>query len=194
MTALAAPARADSARMTVREFRAFQDANPTEKWQLVDGRLFAMTGGTMRHARIVRNLGFALHRRLRGGPCDVFIADANVVREGNDFSSYPDVVVRCAPKPLDLEREMSDPTCVFEVLSPSTMHLDRGAKLFAYHQMESLRHVALISADEVRIEHWTRAVGGFEDGVVKRIEAALTLSALSIEIPLAEIYEGVEAE
>lgn len=194
MTALIAPRQLSRARMSAAEFRAFQDAHPAEKWQLVDGLLYAMAGGTMRHAAIVSNLAFALRRRLQGGPCLVFIADVNVVRDEIGFSSYPDVVVRCADRRLDLEREMADPTACFEVLSPTTRHLDQGHKLFAYHQMPTLKHVALIFPNEVRIESWTRVGEEFEETVVKRREDGLALSGLGLELPLAEIYEGVEAE
>lgn len=180
--------------MTVAEFRAFQDVHPEEKWQLVDGQLYAMTGGTIRHATIISNLAFALRRRLQGGPCRVWSSEVNVVRDEIDFSAFPDVIVRCSGPTLDLEREMTDPTACFEVLSPSTKHLDQGDKLFAYHQMESLQHVALVFPDEHRIEAWSRVEDGFEEQVVKRREDALVISALGLEIPLAEIYEGVEVE
>ncbi len=193
MTALAAPHK-PFARTSTAEFRRFQDAHPAEKWQLVDGYLYAMAGGTIRHARIVSNLAFALRKRLQGGPCEVFIADANVVSEETSFSSYPDVVVRCGGQKLDREREMTDPTACFEVLSPSTKHLDRGAKLFSYHQIESLQHVALISADEQRLETWTRESGGFDERVLKRPDDVLRVAALGVEIPLAEIYEAVDFE
>lgn len=193
MTALASPSDLTATRMNVPAFRIFQQTHSREKWQLVDGQLYAMAGGTMRHARIVSNLAFALRKRLQGGPCEVFIADANVVREENDFSSYPDVVVRCGGAKLDREREMTDPTACFEVLSPSTQHLDRGAKLFAYHQIESLQHIALIFPDEIRLEAWTRVEGGFEDRVLKERLQVLSVPALNVEIPLAEIYEGVDA-
>jgi hypothetical protein len=52
MNVLVAPMRTSTSRMKVADFRDFQDAHPTEKWQLVDGQLYAMAGGTIRHARL----------------------------------------------------------------------------------------------------------------------------------------------
>ena len=181
--------------MTFAEFRAFQDAHPGEKWQLIEGSLYAMAGGAIRHARIISSLAFALHRRLQGGACEVFIAHANVVHEETYFSSYPDVLVRWGAPPLDLEREITDPTACFEVLSPSTKRLDRGGKLLAYHQTPSLRHAVLVFAEEVRIEAWTRVEGGepnaFLETVLRRRGDLLDLEALGVSIPLEEIYAGV---
>jgi Uma2 family endonuclease len=192
--ALIAPVRTDSALMTVAEFRAFCDAHPTEKWQLVEGRLYAMAGGTIDHATLKSNLEAALRSRLKGR-CMVWSSDVNVVREENRFSSFSDVVVRCGGPPLSGKgREVTDPTACFEILSPSTKHLDRGDKLFAYQQTPSLQYAALISPDEIRIETWSRVEGGFEEQVVKRREDALIIAPLGVEIPLAEIYEGVEVE
>jgi Uma2 family endonuclease len=52
MSALVLPSRPDG-RMSVTAFRRLQAANPMEKWQLVAGELFIMTGGTIRHARLI---------------------------------------------------------------------------------------------------------------------------------------------
>lgn len=193
MTALVSPLKPEG-RMHVAEFRRFQAAHPNEKWELVGGELFLMTGGTIRHARLIRNLVIALHARLRGGPCEVFSSDVNVVHEAIDFSAFPDVVVRCAGAPLDLEREMVDPTACFEVLSPSTRHIDQGGKLAGYFATPSIQAIALIHPEEVRVEARLREGDAFREHVLKRLTDALPLPALGIEVPLSEIYEGVDAE
>ncbi len=191
MSALVSPLHPDG-RMSVSAFRRFQASHPGEKWELVAGELFMMTGGTMRHARLIRNLGFALHSRLKGGRCEVFMSDVNVINETIDFSALPDVVVRCADRPLDLEREMTDPTACFEVLSPSTRHIDQGGKLSAHFRTDSIRAIAMIHADEVRVEARLREGEAFRELTLKALNDVLPLPVLGIEASLAEIYEGVD--
>lgn len=191
MNALIAPVR-DLPRMNTAEFAAFEQTRPHgEKWQLINGALFMMTGGTIRHARIIGNVQAALRRRIKGGPCEVFASDAKIVNDERHFAAYPDIVVRCAQPPLDLELAMSDPSAVIEVLSPTTQHLDRGDKLFEYQQIASLGFYAIVFPEERRIEAWTRANEGFVERIYKRVGESMRVEPLSIEIPLDEIYEGV---
>ncbi len=191
MHALLAPAR-DLPLMSTAEFAAFENTRPdSEKWQLIKGALFMMTDGTIRHAHIIGNIHSALRARLKGGPCRTYMSDAKVANAEVDFSAYPDVVVSCATPPLDLELEMSDPTAIFEVLSPSTQHLDRGDKLFAYQQIARLNFCALVYTDELRVEVWSRGAEGFSEKVYKRAGESVHIDALSVEIPLGDIFEGV---
>ena len=50
-----------------------------------------MAGASPVHARIIRNLGFALHRRLRGTPCAAFSSDMRL-RIADDAVFYADVL------------------------------------------------------------------------------------------------------
>lgn len=178
--------------MSTREFAAFEQTRPDgEKWQLIKGALFMMAGGTMRHAHIIGNIHAALRTRLKGGPCRTYMSDAKVANAEQNFSAYPDVVVRCAEPPLDLELEMGDPAAIIEVLSPSTQHLDRGDKLFAYQQIASLNFYAVVYTDEMRVEAWSRQADGFLEKVYKRAGESVRIDSLSLEVPLSEIYEGV---
>ncbi len=55
------------------------EAASRHKHEYLDGVIYAvqgeavrgMTGGSAAHADLIRNIGFALHARLRGSPCSV---------------------------------------------------------------------------------------------------------------------------
>ena len=72
----------------------------------------------------------------------------------------PDVVVRCGP--AGNATFITDPLLLVEVLSPSSMDIDRGRKLEFYKSLPTLRHVALIYQDQMRIEHYHRGETGWE--------------------------------
>jgi Uma2 family endonuclease len=194
MNALLAPFQPTADPLDLAGFRAFQEAHPTEKWQLVKGRIYAMTGGTARHATLIANLAFGLRRRFQGGPCRVLHSDMNVVDEVQGLSTYPDIVVRCGGAPLDQQREMTDPTAVFEVLSPSTRHLDQGAKLFAYQQIDSVVCIGLVYPEEMRVELWTRGSDGFAMRALKRPEDQIVWGDRTDGPTLIEVYEGVAVD
>jgi Uma2 family endonuclease len=49
-----------------------------------------------------------------------------------------------------------NPKTIFEVLSSSTEHYDRGEKREHYQQIETLREYVLLSQDQPEIELWRR--------------------------------------
>ncbi|MDD2743224.1 MAG: Uma2 family endonuclease [Rhodocyclaceae bacterium] len=76
------------------------DAEAAEKWEYVDGEIYAMTGTTVRHNEVAGNVYLALRNHLNGQPCRTFIADIKVHATRANAFYYPDVVVRCNPTPL----------------------------------------------------------------------------------------------
>ena len=67
----------------------------------------------------------------------------------------PDIVVRCGP--ADSTRTfITDPLIVVEVLSPSAIDVDRGAKLDFYKAIPTMMHIALVYQDQMRVEHYRR--------------------------------------
>lgn len=56
----------------------------------------------------------------------------------------------------------------------------------------SPRHVVLIEPDAVDVEVWTRGDAGWTRTVAVAREDRVRLEAIGVEIPVAEIYEGLE--
>ena len=56
-----------------------------------------MAGGSAVHADLIRNIGFALHQRLKGTPCSVKMTEMRLRVDAADAMFYPDVMVHCRP-------------------------------------------------------------------------------------------------
>ena len=56
-------------RFTPEEYLQLERAS-ISKNEYVDGLIYARAGGTMEHARIVKNVDRALERQLEGGTCE----------------------------------------------------------------------------------------------------------------------------
>jgi Uma2 family endonuclease len=80
---------------------------------------------------------------------------------------------------------------IIEVLSPSTIDTDRGPKLDFYKSPPTVRHIALIYQDQMRVEHYRRGEQGFELDVLKRPEEVLHFEAVAFRIDLARVYFGI---
>jgi len=149
----------------------------------------AMTGGTARHAAIQADITAALRTRLRGKPCQFYGSDLKIQVAG-DHIRYPDGMVVCSPGAPDA-RVVPDPVVIFEVLSPSTSAIDRIVKAREYQATPSVKRYVMIEQDRIAATVHARAESGWSVLVLKDNDT-LVMPEIGLEVPLAELYEGVE--
>ncbi len=164
------------------------------KSEFFDGEMFAMSGASMNHGRLQRNILVELDHGLRGKGCEAFPSDLRV-RVSSRMYTYPDISVVCGDPLLADEHQdnLLNPVALFEILSPSTEKYDRGVKFRRYRTIESLREYVLVDQEQVRIECFSRRLDGtwtLRD--YQRLEEELALDSLGISIPLSRIYDRVE--
>lgn len=160
--------------------------------EYLGGDVYAMVGASDAHGLICGNVFAALHRHLRGGPCQVFIADMKVrLRIANeDFFYYPDILVSCDP--TDRARYFRErPVVLIEVLSESTARVDSREKLFAYRHIDSLQDYVLIEQDKRGITIARRGDGWALQSFGP--EGELRLPCLDFSMAVTQIYAGVES-
>lgn len=187
MTALKKPAM-----VSVEDYLAGEEASEV-KHEYLGGVVHAMAGGTNRHAAIATNAVTALGLRLRGKPCRASNSDAKVRIELPDHTRfyYPDAQVICRSNP-GTDRFQDAPVVIVEVLSESTRRIDSGEKRDAYLTIPSLQVLLLVEPDQpLVIAYRRREGGGFEAGQYDDLEAVIDLSAIGIELPLAEFYSDL---
>jgi Uma2 family endonuclease len=176
---------------TVEQYLEMERGSPI-RHELIDGRVYAMSGGDQRHSRIGLNVGAALADRLDGQPCQVFNSDMKVRLANERDHLYPDASVTCDAR--DLADDQADfiryPCLVIEVLSDSTERYDRGAKFDLYRGRDTLREYVLVETQrrgvEVRTrddDRWTTKIYG-PDGDV-------TLHSVDLAISIAAFYRGI---
>ena len=159
-----------------------------------DGVITPMTGGTIDHAKIIRNLVAFLYFALQGTECEVYGGELRVWVPEHHRGLYPDVSVIEGEPVLTADRrdEVLNPRLVLEVLSVSTEAYDRGKKFYYYRSLPSLQDYLLVSQGEPLIEHYHRE--GADRWILTTIaglEATLSLPLGNLELPLAQIYQGV---
>jgi Uma2 family endonuclease len=174
---------------TQEEFFAWAEAREG-RWEFDGFRAVAMTGGTVGHALVMRNLHRALDLRLRGGQCQPLGPDAGVATIGAAVR-YPDALVSCSP--LDLAaRTVPGVVVVFEVLSANTSRTDRIVKLREYAAVASIRRYAILESTSIGLtvmerdapeEAWR--VTTLTNGEILR------LPEIGIEVPVGELYAGM---
>ena len=167
------------------------------KHEYLDGRIYAMTGGTAHHSLITGNVIASLHSALRGRPCRVFTSDLKVRVAATGLHTYPDVSALCAePRFASAHGEiLLNPSVLVEVLSPSTEAYDRGGKFQHYQQLPSLQEYVLIAQDGMQVDCFSRAS---EDGTRWVLTAAdgpegvVELPSIECVLRLRDVYERVD--
>ena len=164
-----------------------------ERYELADGRVMMMTGGSRGHGIITRRLATALEKRLDANRWTVLTSDFGV-ELGPDTVRYPDVVVDIAGGLLK-DLTATAPVLIAEVLSPSSASYDLGDKAAEYLKLPSLGAYLVLSQDEPKVWAWVRSASGFTPGpdVVRGHDGLLRITVLAIDVPLSEIYEGIQS-
>jgi Uma2 family endonuclease len=180
-------------KVTAEEYLAIDRAAEFRS-ELLDGEIFAMSGGSMRHSALQIDLAVVLQDALRGTSCQVFSADLRV-RVSLRMYVYPDLTVVCGKPLLADERQdiLLNPKVIFEVLSPSTEYYDRGVKFHRYREIESLTDYILVDQDQISLEQLTR--GDDNTWTLReyhRADDTLTIASIGVSLPLAAIYDRIE--
>jgi len=185
----------DRPAVTIAEFDAFLESQDDEFiWELVAGEIVGMTNPTLNHEQIAGNIGAPMNLALRDRGCRVFQGGVRVQSSDDQSGTYkprPDLVAQCGP--VRGERNyITDPLIIVEVLSPGTINRDRGAKLRFYQtSLPSLRHIALVYQDQMRVEQYCRTDIGWEMEVLTAPDDLPSFEAVAFGIDLRAVYEGV---
>jgi Uma2 family endonuclease len=161
------------------------------RYELAGGRVVMMPGASRVHGRIVRKLVNALSSRLDPRQWEVFAEFG--LDAGPETLRYPDVVVDRADG-ADKDYRATAPVLLAEVLSPSTAEIDLGDKAAEYLRIPSLMAYIVLSQDEPKCWVYARVTAEFNPGpeVFAGTGATVRIAALQLELPLADIYAGIE--
>jgi Uma2 family endonuclease len=178
--------------ISVEDYLAGELISPI-KHEYLGGVVYAMAGARNVHNMIADNTLGSLFVRLRGGPCRPHSSDTKIRIELPTQTRfyYPDVSVICEPNP-QTDSFQDKPRVLFEVLSGSTRRIDEGEKKDAYLAIPSLQIYALVEQGTAAVVVFRRTAGGWAREVYEGTATMIPLSEIETDLPLAEIYEGVQ--
>ncbi len=181
--------------MTLDEFEEMLPDKPSdEKWELIGGRVIRMmVGARWEHSKICGNLAFALeaHVRNRRLPCNVFRETFWLKQQAQDLAVFPDIQIHCGPLAPG-QSSVDDPVVLAEVVSKGSSFRDRIEKKARYEKLLSVAHIVFVSLDRREVEVLTRKDAVLWESEILEADATLRLSGLSFEMPVAEIYRGLD--
>jgi Uma2 family endonuclease len=164
-----------------------------ERYELDRGRVIMMTGGSRAHWQITANLFKALDARI--DPQRWAVLPEFGVELQSESIRFPDIIVdRAGEAPRDLTA--TAPVLIAEVLPPSSEQVDLGDKSTEYLQLPSLAIYLVFAQDQIKAWVWTRGPAGFpsQPDLLEGEDAVVRIEALSINLPLAEVYARVRMD
>jgi Uma2 family endonuclease len=179
---------------TIAEFDAFLDSQQDDSlWELVASRIVALPTPTEDHEQIAGNIGTPLILAMDPKGCR---ANQGGIRVQSSYNSggqnkpRADVVVRCGPS--GRRNYIADPPVVVEVLSPSTIDVDRGDGRLVYKGLPTLWHNVLVYQDQMLVEHYRRTDEGWSWETLTQPDDILHIKAVGFLIDLERVYFGAE--
>jgi Uma2 family endonuclease len=173
-------------KMSQTDFLAWEDQQ-ADRHEFVHGEVFAMVGGAMAHARVIRQLMRKIADHLDGSACEVFCETMKVVVEGNAVL-YPDVVVNCGGDDRGRSLVAQAPVLIFEVISPSSRAYDTDDKAVLYASLESLKQYVVIDPVELTISSRSRQADGAWVTTEHSLDSHLPLPGIDMKLAVQDIF------
>jgi Uma2 family endonuclease len=171
------------------------DRTSEERFEFWGGEIFGMSGGSQAHDRIIVNFIVALSARLDVSKCRVFSSDMRVKVPSAPPYRYADFSALCGEvrfEEVGGVDALVNPQLIVEVLSASTEAYDRGDKFTHYKSIPTFGEYLLVAQHRPHVTHlYRQSDGTWIYAEANDLESTLRLDSLDCELPLTEIYRGV---
>ncbi|MBC7910817.1 MAG: Uma2 family endonuclease [Pyrinomonadaceae bacterium] len=182
---------------TLEEYFALELASD-EKYEFWNGEVFCMSGASLAHNQIARNLGTQLDTQLRKHGCQSFPSDLRIKVPAYPPYRYPDLTALCGTPEIEKLGGLDtlvNPSLIIEVLSPSTEAFDRGDKFTYYKSINSFSEYLLIAQHRPHVSQFVRRENGvwtyreFNDPIDQ-----VQCESVPCVLALSEVYRDVTFE
>ena len=185
----------DAAEQTWVDYQTYLtiERETDRKHEWLDGRIYAMAGGTIAHGQLSAQMIMELGRLAAACGCRVHTTDVKIRVRATGLATYPDASVICGPTERDPDDRNAavNPAVLVEVLSDGTEAYDRGDKFAHYRQIPSLRDVVLVSQHEARVEVYSRDERGRWVLSTAGVGERFSLTAMDGPVEVDRIYAAV---
>ncbi len=162
-----------------------------ERHELIDGYVYAMSGGTRNHSDIAGNFLSIIKPHLRGSGCKTYNSDCRINILNTPNYTYPDLSVTCDDRDRENALYITYPCLIVEVLSNSTEAYDRGKKFEKYRRNPNLVDYVLVSSDEIAIDIYHKNNVGEWLILSFRSGDQLELKSINLSLPIEQFYEEI---
>ncbi|NEQ99058.1 MAG: Uma2 family endonuclease, partial [Cyanothece sp. SIO2G6] len=172
-------AQENTPRLTPEEYFVWEEQQ-LEKYEYIDGEVYAMGGGTKNHSLIAVRITTLLANHLEGSNCETANSDLKVNIVDSQNYTYPDVSVTCDQRDQTTTQYITYPCLIIEVLSESTEAYDRGGKFRLYRRNPVLQDYLLVSSTRIEMDLYRKNDAG--EWVITNYTAGDTVELRSVDL------------
>jgi len=183
-------AKDNAPHLTPEEYFTWEEQQ-LEKHELIDGQVYAMTGGSVNHSRIAIRFTTMVDILLDTSSCITGNSDLRVNIVGTNNYTYPDVSVTCDDRDKTTSQYITYPCLIIEVLSKTTEAYDRGGKFRMYQNNPVLKDYLLVSSTEMEIDLYHKNDAG-QWMIINYGEGdTIELKSINLSFPIEQVYRGL---
>ena len=178
-------------QITPEEYFAWEEKQ-LEKHELINGQVYAMSGGSVNHSRIAIRFATMLDTHLDASSCITGNSDLRINIVGTNNYIYPDVSVTYDDRDKTTTQYITYPSLIVEVLSPSTESYDRSGKFRLYRKNPNLQDYLLVSSTSIEMDLYHKNDAG--DWLIINYQEGDTeeLKSINLSFPIEQVYRGLE--
>jgi Uma2 family endonuclease len=178
--------------ISVADYLARELASET-KHEYRAGNVYAVPEESNLHHMIAGNILGSLHACSQARKCRPLNSATKIrIRLPTEYRFYyPDCSVVRRQNAQD-ESFQDEPIVVFEVASRKTHRTDSVEKKDAYLTIPSLSVYAIVEQESAQVVVYRRTTTGFVQEVYDEMSGVIPLLDINVELPLADVYSGVE--
>lgn len=186
-------AKDNAPHLTPEEYFTWEEKQ-LEKHELIDGQVYAMTGGSVNHSRIAIRFATMVDTHLDASSCIIGNSDLRVNILGTNNYTYPDISVTCDDRDKTTTQYITYPCLIIEVLSKTTEAYDRGGKFRMYQNNPVLKDYLLVSSTAMEIDLYHKNDAG-QWMIINYGEGdTIELKSINLSFPIQQIYRGLNLE
>jgi Uma2 family endonuclease len=181
-------------KMTLEEYFEF-DKNAEGNFEYFNGEIFEMSGVSVNHGRIERNLTVKLSPRAFEKGCEIFPANNRIRVPTVPLYRYADLSLVCGKLVYEQVGGLEclvNPVLIIEVLSDSTEKFDKGEKFRQYKLIESFREYLLVEQHSKNVTLYLKHNDRFWLQSDYTAGETFHLDTLDLDVEVDELYQGVE--
>jgi Uma2 family endonuclease len=183
-------AKDKSPRLTPQEYFLWEEQQ-REKYEYIDGEVYAMGGGSINHGRIAIRFATILDTHLNSSNCILGNSDIKVKIVNTNNYTYPDVSVTCDARDKTATQYITYPCLIIEVLSNSTEAYDRGTKFRLYQKNPVLQDYLLVSSTRIEIDLYHKKETG--EWIITNYTQGdmVELKSVDLQFSVEQIYRNL---
>lgn len=176
-------------KLTAKQFYAYEEQHPDQKFELANGQIIAMAGASGNHATICMNLANQIYNHFdrTDSPCQVYQSDIRLKINENTIR-YPDVLVDCGGT---IHMEATSVVLTAEVLSKSTAYIDLRQKIDEYKSLASMQEIVIIDQYKVWVQLYRKAGKDWTVQTFTDLSDVIDFNSINLSLTVDKLYKKV---